>query len=257
MGVSVDISERKRAEVEALDSRRQLLRMERVLRMGELAASLAHELNQPLTAILSNAVVARRLLDSERPDIAELKEIVKDIENDDRRAGAIIQSLRSMVKTDEATRELTSINDLLAETLSLVRNEATLRGITVDVDLRDELPGVLVDRIQIQQVAVNLFINAAESLQDAGRERRISVQTGLAEGNGVLVTVRDTGRGFTVTEYKDMFDPFFTTKRSGLGMGLSLSRSIIESHGGRIWAEGSEGKGATFYFELPAGERYE
>ena len=253
-GVTVDITERKKVQAEALDSRRRLLHMERLLLMGELAASLAHELNQPLTAILSNANVAGRLLNSDSPDIDELKEIVRDISDDDKRASAIIRSLRSMVKMAEATRELSSINNLLAEGISLVSGEAALRDIHIEAHFSDGLPQVLVDTTQIKQVAVNLLMNAVESVSDIKEERRITVQTRSADRNSVLVAVRDTGRGFTEDEQKDLFEPFFTTKRSGLGLGLSLCRSIIESHGGRIWAENHRHKGATFCFELPPGD---
>jgi PAS domain S-box-containing protein len=253
MGVTVDITERKKVETEALDARKRLLHMERVLLMGELAASLAHELNQPLTAILSNANVAGRLLNSDSFDIDELKEIVKDISDDNRRASAIIRSLRSMMNMAEATRELSSINNLLADGISLVRGEAALRGIHIETHFSDGLPEVLVDNTQIKQVAVNLLMNAVESVSDIKGERRITVQTRSADQNSVLVAVRDTGRGFIEEEQKDLFEPFFTTKRSGLGLGLSLCRSIIESHGGRIWAENHHYKGATFCFELPAG----
>ena len=254
MGVTVDITDRKKIETEALDARKRLLHMERVLLMGELAASLAHELNQPLTAILSNANVAGRLLNSDSPDIDELKEIVKDISDDNKRASAIIRSLRSMVKMAETTRELSSINNLLADGISLIRGEAVLRDIHIETHFSDGLPQVLVDATQIKQVAVNLLMNAVESMSDMKGERRITVQTRSADRNSVLVTVRDTGKGFTEEEQKDLFEPFFTTKRSGLGLGLSLCRSIIESHGGRIWAENHRDKGATFCFELPAGD---
>ncbi|HSA77613.1 MAG TPA: ATP-binding protein, partial [Nitrospirota bacterium] len=233
MGVTVDITERKKAETEALDTRKRLLHMQRVLLMGELAASIAHELNQPLTAILSNAGVASRILNSDSLDIDELKEIVKDISEDDRRASAIIRSLRSMVKMAEATRELSSINTLLTDEISLIRGEAALRDIYIEAHFSDGLPKVLIDATQIKQVAVNLLMNAVESISDTRGERRITVQTRLSERKSVLVAVRDTGRGFTEEEQKDLFEPFFTTKRSGLGVGLSLCRSIIESHGGR------------------------
>jgi len=244
--------ERKRAEQEAYDARRELTRMERLSRMGELSASLSHELNQPLTAILSNARAALRFLEAGKLDPGELEEILQDIVKDDKRAGDIIRNLRAMVKPEEGEQELTSINDVLHETVALFRSEAIIRKVRIKMDLGDALPLLRINKIQIQQVLINLMMNAAESMTgDESADRVIVLQT-AASGEGVVkVAVRDFGPGVEEQALQRIFEPFFTTKRSGLGMGLSLSRSIIESHGGHIWAENNPDKGITFYFDLP------
>jgi PAS domain S-box-containing protein len=248
-----DITERKRAEQEALDARRELLRMDRLSRMGELSASLSHELNQPLTAILSNARAALRFLQVGKLDPGELEEILQDIVKDDKRAGDIIRGLRTLVTRDEGERETISINDVLHETVSLFRSEAIIRNIRIEMDLADRLPLVDVNKVQIQQVLINLMMNAAESMtRDESANRTIALQTSASHNGMVQVAVRDFGSGIEEQELHRIFEPFFTTKRSGLGMGLSLSRSIIESHGGHIWAENNPDKGITFYFDLPA-----
>jgi PAS domain S-box-containing protein len=247
-----DITERKRAEQEAFDARRELTRMERLSRMGELSASLSHELNQPLTAILSNARAALRFLQSGKLDLAELEEILQDIVKDDKRAGDIIRNLRAMVKPEEGEQELTSINDVLHETVALFRSEAIIRNVRIETDLADALPPLHVNKVQIQQVLINLMTNAAESMTGEESAERIIVLRTAASGEGVVkVAVRDFGSGIEEQELHKIFEPFFTTKRSGLGMGLSLSRSIIESHGGHIWAENNPDRGMTFYFDLP------
>jgi two-component system, LuxR family, sensor kinase FixL len=248
-----DITARKRAESEAFAARRELLRTERLLRMGELTASLAHELNQPLTSILSNARAALRFIQSGSLDLAEFKEILEDIAQDDKRASDIIRSLRSMVRPEEGERVLVALNDVLREAVSLFHSESVIRNISVEMNLADELFPVMIDKVLILQVLVNLLMNAAESMGggvSGDREILMASQAG-AEGT-VRVAVSDAGPGIEAEDLNKVFDPFFTTKRSGLGMGLSLSRSIIESHGGRIWAENNEGRGVTFYFDLPA-----
>jgi PAS domain S-box-containing protein len=249
-----DITEQKKIEVEAINSRREMLRMERVLRMGELTASLAHELNQPLTSILNNSRAALRFLDAGALDEDELRDILNDIANDDKRAGDIIRSLRSMVKREEAEMTTIPINDVVRKVVSLFNSEAIIRGIRVDTCLTDDLPNVNIDIIQVQQVLTNLLMNAAESMVGDGRDRRISIRTGAGGGRSARVVVSDTGTGIEEKDIRKIFDPFFTTKRSGLGMGLSLSRSIIEAHGGRMGVENNADKGATFYFDLPAVE---
>ena len=178
-----DITERKRAEQEAFDARRELTRMDRLSRMGELSASLSHELNQPLTAILSNARAALRFLQSGKLDLAELEEILQDIVNDDKRAGDIIRSLRTMVKPEEGERELISINDVLHETVALFRSEAIIRNIRIEMDLADALPLLHVNKVQIQQVLINLMTNAAESMTgDESAKKVIVLQTAASGG---------------------------------------------------------------------------
>ncbi len=251
-GADTDVTERKRAEQKAYDAHRELLRMDRLSRMGELSASLSHELNQPLTAILSNARAALRFLEADRLDRSELEEILRDIVKDDKRAGDIIRSLRTLVTRDEGEREMISINNVLHETVALFRSEAIIRKVRIEMDLADPLPLLDINKVQIQQVLINLMMNAAESMaQDASANRVIVLQTAASNG-GVKVSVRDLGPGIEEQVLQRIFEPFFTTKRSGLGMGLSLCRSIIESHGGHIWAQNNPDKGITFYFDLSA-----
>lgn len=253
IGTVHDITELKRAEIESYRARRELLRLERVSRMGELTASLAHELNQPLTAILSNAGAALRFLQSDRLDPGELREILQDIINDDKRAGDIIRNVRAMLKEEEREREAIALNDMLRDMFSLFHSEAIIRNIAVEMDLADPSPLVQVDTVQIQQVLINLIMNAIEAMSHSGSEdRKVVLQTRPVDPGAVQVAVRDFGPGIAEKDLDHIFDPFFTTKRSGLGMGLSISRSIIEAHGGRIWVENNpDNKGVTFYFEIP------
>lgn len=249
-----DITASKKAEKDALESRRELLRMQRLFRMGELTASLAHELNQPLTSILSNARAALRFIDSGELDMNELKDILNDIANDDRRAGNIIRSLRAMVKPEDSEKIVISLSDVLHEAVSLFHSEAIIRNIDVDTFFVDPLPGVNIDVVQIQQVLTNLMMNAAESML-AEVQRKMVIRAHIVEGGKVRVTVSDCGPGIADEDLGRIFEPFFTTKRSGLGMGLSLSRSIIEAHGGHMRVENNPDRGATFSFELPLEER--
>lgn len=246
-----DITEQKRAEAEAFAARKELWRTDRLLRMGELTASLAHELNQPLTAILSNARAAIRFIKSDRIDMNELTEILEDIARDDKRAGDIIRSLRAMLRPEEGEQEAININDLLGETIALFNSEAIIRNIKIETKFADSLPPVEANRIQLQQVVINLLMNAAEAMMDEYENRKIAVETCIVNGDRAQVAVRDYGTGIDEQELGRIFEPFFTTKHSGLGMGLSLARSIIEGQAGHIRAMNNPDGGATFYFELP------
>jgi PAS domain S-box-containing protein len=251
--VFANVLDRRRANAEAFHTRRELMHLERLSQMGELTASLAHELNQPLTAILSNAGAALRFLHSGRLDLDELKEILQDIANDDRRAGNIIRTLRLMVKREEGEPEPIFINDVLQEMVSLFHSETILRNLTVEIDLADALPPLHGNKVQIQQVLVNLMMNAADAMEsEVFGKKRIVLQSHAVGSDAVRVAVRDFGPGIGEAKLGKIFEPFFTTKRSGLGMGLSLSRSIIEAHRGRIWVENNPDQGATFYFEIPS-----
>ncbi|OPY81996.1 MAG: Sensor protein FixL [Syntrophorhabdus sp. PtaU1.Bin153] len=246
-----DITEQKRGESEAFAARKELWRTDRLLRMGELTASLAHELNQPLTSILSNAKAAIRFIRSDRLDMNEMVEILEDIAKDDKRAGDIIRSLRSMLRPEEGEQEIIDINNLLGETVALFNSEAIIRNIRIETKFAGSLPLVEANKIQLQQVVINLLMNAAESMMDEHRSKEIILETRTINENRVQVAVRDFGTGIGENELSRIFEPFFTTKRSGLGMGLSLARSIIEAQAGHIRAENNPDGGATFYFELP------
>jgi PAS domain S-box-containing protein len=256
MGVTIDIDERKRNDAESFRSRREMLQMERLVRMGELTASLAHELNQPLTAILSNARAAARFIESGSFDMEELQAILQDIVNDDKRAGDIIRSLRSMLKPHEEEHQTIPINDIVLEAVSLFHSEAILRNIRVEMDLADSSPLVYVNKTQLQQVMINLLMNAAESMLNCSENKKIIVRTDAATDRVVQVKVRDFGPGIEETDLARIFEPFYTTKQSGMGMGLALSRSIIEAHGGRIMIASNPDAGTTSSFDLPtAGSR--
>jgi signal transduction histidine kinase len=211
-----------------------------------------HELNQPLTAILSNAQAGLRFIQSGDPDLNELREILQDISNDDKRAGSVIRSLRSMMKREEREKESFSINEMVREVVSLFNSEAVLRNVIIETDFAESLPPLLADKIQLEQVVLNLMMNAVEAMDhEAPESRKIFLKTHLTDHGAIQVAIRDWGPGIEEENLDRVFQPFFTTKGAGLGMGLSFSLSIIEAHGGRLWAENNPDKGATFFFELP------
>jgi signal transduction histidine kinase len=241
------------AEAETARVRTELRHVERSSRMGELTASLAHEINQPLGAILSSAQAALRFLESATPDLNLFRTILHNIVEDDKRAAGIITSIRSMLKREESRKESLNMNTVLDEVLNLFQSEAIVRNVTIEKDIDRSLPPVLGDKIQLQQVALNLVMNAAEAMSESPREhakRRISLRT-QATDHGIQVTVRDSGPGIDPTKLADIWKPFFTTKSTGLGMGLSISRSIVQAHGGHISAENHPDGGAMFTFEIP------
>jgi PAS domain S-box-containing protein len=246
-----DVTERFEVEAEARQRREELAHMARVATMGELTASLAHEINQPLSAIMSNAQAAKRFLDAPAPDLQELKEILHDIIKEDARAGDIISRLRSLLKKTKTDFELLDLSLILREVIGLLHSDAVIRDVKVDTELGPRLPLVRGDRIQLQQVAVNLILNAFDALNERPRgERRVLVRTCLQDSQ-VLAAVVDSGNGIPGGEAEKIFNPFYTSKPQGLGMGLSISRSIITRHQGRIWVENNPDGGATFYFSLP------
>jgi PAS domain S-box-containing protein len=248
-----DITERRRAEREAEEQRQQLTHLSRVAMLGELSGALAHELNQPLTAILSNAQAAQHLLASERIDPGELREILRDIADEDRRAGAVIGRLRALFKKGETHFQPLDVNELVNDVLHLASGDLASRSIESVMHLTTELPPVRGDRIQLQQVLLNLVMNACEAMDASGSgERTLIIRTGRAEDGSVLVSVSDSGPGVPADRVDRLFEPFFTTKQKGLGLGLSISRSIVSAHGARLWAENNPDHGATFHLALPA-----
>jgi two-component system sensor kinase FixL len=250
---STDITERKRAELEAQRSRQELAHFTRVSTMGELTASLAHELNQPLTGILTNAQAARRLLEVAKPDLAELRAILVDIIEDDRRAANVIQRLRDLLRKGESEVCLLDLNDLVRDTRKLLSSDTVIRDVKIELDLDTRATVVSGDRVQIEQVLLNLLINAMEAMSERiGGDRTVVVRTRNTEGHCVEASVEDGGPGLRSGTQQMVFEPFYTTKASGMGMGLAIARSIIEAHGGTIWAENNS-RGATFHFRLPLG----
>ncbi|WP_082902562.1 PAS domain-containing sensor histidine kinase [Paraburkholderia ginsengiterrae] len=251
LAVIVDRSER----YELYRNRQELAHVTRVSTMGELAASLAHELNQPLTAIQINAQAAQRFMATDSVDLAEVREILKDIVQDNDRAIQVIRRIRALVKKGE--REIASLDlaAVIRDVVLLLHSDAILRGVCVSLDIDANLPTVRGDKVQLQQVTLNLLLNAFDAMESRpASDRVVAVFITLESPGTVRVAVRDRGPGLSSSQLAMIFKPFFTSKREGLGLGLSISRSIIEMHGGRLWAENNADQGATFYFTLPVGD---
>lgn len=237
---------------ELLRNRQQLAHLTRVSTLGELAGSLAHELNQPLTAILSNAQAAQRFLAKQPIDLAEVREILHDLVEDNNRASEVIRKIRALVKKGELEAALLSIASVIRDVVLLVHSDAIVRRIRVSVAVAPELPPVLGDKVQLQQVMLNLLLNAFDATESRpSLDSEVTIEAILVDSNSIRVGVRDAGSGLAVDTVDKLFLPFFTSKRDGLGLGLSISRSIVEMHRGRLWAENNKDRGATFYFTLP------
>jgi two-component system, LuxR family, sensor kinase FixL len=251
-GVIRDITERKQAQSETEELRRELAHAGRVTLLGQLASSLAHELNQPLGAILRNAEAAEMLLKAATPDLDEIRAIVADILRDDRRAGKVIDRLRALLKRRSVDFQPLSLDGLIQDVISLVRPDAAARHVALHYLPISELPPAVGDRVQLSQVLLNLIVNGMDAVMESpeGR-RRIVIETRALETGMVEVLVSDSGPGVAPTVIDRLFEPFFTTKSQGMGMGLPVSRTIIEAHGGRLNAENRE-HGATFRFTLVA-----
>src|SRR5712672_3298160 len=249
LGISIDITARKQAELDAQRGRAELSHLSRVALMGEMSASIAHELNQPLAGILSNAAAGQRFIDRGNVDQGEIHEILGDIIADGRRASDIIRGIRSMVKKEQVARRSVNLNEVVMDTVRMVSPDAVLRSCQVETSLDASLRAIEADPVQLQQVLLNLVINAFDAMRDTpifGRKVVIATQS---NGDGtVCVSVRDYGVGISAEMQDCLFDPFFTTKTEGLGMGLAIARSILESHGGTIAGKNADGGGARFEF---------
>ena len=253
-GVSFDVTPLKEAEQELLRQHGELAHLSRVSMLGELSGSLAHELNQPLTAILSNAQAARRLLDRDVPDVTEVREILNDIVDQDRRAGDVIQRLRSMLKKGEVQRLPLDVNGLILESLRLMRGDLAGRSVAVTTELAADLPTVSGDRVQLQQVLLNLVLNASDAMAALEpADRRLLVRAERDGDGGVRISVSDRGCGIPADRLEAVFEPFVTTKAAGMGLGLAVCRTIVRAHGGELRAEnnGEGTPGATLHFVLP------
>jgi len=251
VGSSMEISERKRTEEALREAQADLARVSRVTTMGELTASLAHEVNQPIAAAVTNANTCLRWLARDHPDVEEARAAASRIVKDATRAADIVSRIRLLFKKGAAQRELVDVNEVVREMIVLLRGEATRHNILVRTELAAELPAVMGDRVQLQQVLMNLMINGMDAMKDVDRARELAVKSQKAENEQVLVCVSDTGVGLPVQQADQIFKAFFTTKPQGTGMGLSISRSIIETHGGRLWATDHSPCGASFCFSLP------
>jgi C4-dicarboxylate-specific signal transduction histidine kinase len=246
-----DLTEQRRAQAEAQEQRMEVAHLSRVAMLGELSGALAHELNQPLTAILANARAAQRLLRLSSPDLAELRDILEDIADDDRRAGEVIQRLRAFLRKGDMQPGHLDLNAVVTEVLALVHSDLIQRRVTVDARLATALPTVFADRVQLQQVLLNLLLNACDAMTaDSSGEKRVTIQTAETATGGVELSVADQGTGIAPDEMERVFEPFVTSKPHGLGLGLAICRSIVTAHGGRLWAENNEEGGATFNLVL-------
>jgi two-component system, LuxR family, sensor kinase FixL len=253
LGISIDITARKQAELETLQHREELGHLSRVAVMGEMAASIAHELNQPLSGIISNASAGQRFIDRGNVDLGELRDLLADIVADGRRAGDVIRGVQSMVKKGAPTRQRLNLNDLIMNVVRMVNPDAVLHSCEMETLLSPNLPAIEADPIQLQQVLINLVINAFDAMRNTPLSRRKIMIATEWNGDGTICTsVRDYGVGISEEARERLFEQFFTTKTEGLGMGLGIVRSIVESHGGTVVAENVAGGGARFHFTLPA-----
>ena len=250
-GAVRDVTERKQAEESLRQAQSDLAHVNRVTTMGELTASLAHEVNQPIAAASTNANTCLRWLAGDAPNIEEARAAAMRIVKDVKRAGEIISRVRQLFQKGTSQRELVDVNEIIREMIVLLRGETTRYDILVETDLAVDLPRTMADRVQLQQVLMNLMINSIEAMKDVDETRKLSITCQIAEGVQVVVVVSDTGVGLPPHNTDQIFDPFFTTKGYGTGMGLRISRSIIESHGGRLWAADNSPRGASFHFTLP------
>jgi C4-dicarboxylate-specific signal transduction histidine kinase len=253
-GVSRHITARKQAEEALRNMQMELAHANRVATMGQLAASTAHEVKQPIGATVTNAQAALRLLACQPPDLEKVRQALAQIVQDGIRAGDILDGIRAFIKKAPARKERLDINAAIREVIELTRGEAVTNGVLVQRDLAGGgLPLIEGDRVQLQQVILNLIMNAVEAMSSvSGGAREMLISTRKSESGEVLVAVRDSGPGLATTTFDRLFEAFYTTKPGGLGMGLSICRSIIEAHGGRLWASANVPRGATFEFTLPA-----
>jgi PAS domain S-box-containing protein len=247
-----DISERKRADRESAMQRDELAHLSRVVLLAELSGSLAHELNQPLTAILSNAQAAVRFLAHSPPNLDEVRDSLTNIVENDKRAGEVIRRLRAMLRKDRADHRRLDMNDVVLDVLRIIRSDLLNRNVDIVLDLAPALPPIEGDRVQLQQVLLNLVMNGADAMADVASGREIRLQTHATETGGVQITVKDVGRGIPEDDLERIFSPFVTTKTSGIGLGLAVCVSIIQTHRGTIWATNNAGGGAALHFKVPA-----
>jgi PAS domain S-box-containing protein len=247
-----DITERKRAEIAWHDARDALLRATRLTVMGELSASIAHEVNQPLAAIITNGQACERFLGFSPPDLDEVKDAVGEIVRDGRRASEVLKRIRAMSKNTAPERGQVDVNHAIAEVLALTRDELQRHRVAVQTDLRSKLPTIMADRVQLQQVVLNLVMNGIDAMRAVtDRPRILTVRSQLNDRGNIVVNVADSGVGLDPANRDHIFESFFTTKPEGMGMGLAISNTIIEAHHGRLWAESGSPFGAVFGFTLP------
>jgi PAS domain S-box-containing protein len=255
VGTVIDVTERRRAEEQGerlRETRADLAHMNRVTALGELTASLAHEVNQPIAAAVTDANTCLRWLTRDQPDLGEAREAASRILKDAARASDIINRIRSLFKKGTAQRELVDVNEIIREMVILLHSEATRHSVSMPTELSVDLPPIMADRVQLQQVLMNLIINGIQAMKDVDGPRQLAIKSQRVEDQQVMVSVSDTGVGLPAQHADQIFNAFFTTKGEGTGMGLRISRSIVESHGGRLWAGDNFPHGASFHLTLPS-----
>jgi PAS domain S-box-containing protein len=253
VGTTVDVTERKRAEEALRRTQTEVAHANRVATMGQLTASIAHEMNQPIAATVINAHAALRWLSAQRPDLEEVRQSLTRIVENGSRAGEVIRRIRALIRNAPPRKDWVAINGAILEVVDLTHGEATKNGVTVRTQLAKGLPPVEGDRVQLQQVILNLVINAIEAMSGSdAAPRELLLSTERNESDDILVKVQDSGPGLAPAAAERLFDAFFTTKPSGLGLGLSICRSIVEARGGRLWASANLPRGAVFQFTAPA-----
>jgi PAS domain S-box-containing protein len=251
VGTVMDVTERKRAEEALREARAELAQVTRLMTMGELTASIAHEINQPLTAVVTSANACQRWLAGPMPNLDEARAAVARIARDGNRASDVIGRIRALVKKSATEQTELDINEVIQEVLGLLQNEIQKNRVALRMELTADLRRILGDRIQLQQVILNLVMNGIEAMSGAmERSRELLIRSRQLESDKVLVAVQDSGIGIDPQNLEKIFDAFYTTKSQGMGMGLAISRSIIENHGGKLWAIPNDGPGATFQFTL-------
>jgi C4-dicarboxylate-specific signal transduction histidine kinase len=247
----VDITERRQAQDALLAAQSELAHAARVATLGELSASIAHEVNQPLAAIVTSGEAGVRWLRRDVPNLEEVAAAIGRVVAEGRRASEIVTRIRTFLKKTPAQQDVLQIGEIIEEAALLVERELAKESITLTIATDPNLPPIRGDRIQLQQVLVNLMVNAGHAMAEQSRPRVVTVRAGVAEGGSLAITVKDTGPGISPGDLARLFEPFFTTKQGGMGMGLAICRTTVESHGGQMTADSSPGSGATFRLTLP------
>ena len=254
VGTIIDVTERKQAEKERerlREAQTDLAHASRMTTMGELTASLAHEVNQPITAVINGASTCVRWLSRNEPDVAEALEAASGVVRNARRAADIVNRIRSISKKEDSKKHLANVNELIREIIALLRSEAGKHSVSIRTDLDPDLPWVIADSVQMQQVMMNLILNSIDAMKGVDRTRELAIRSQRVGNRQLMISVSDTGVGLPQDYIDRIFDAFFTTKAHGIGLGLRISRTIVESHGGRLWATNNSPRGASFCFTLP------